>query len=68
MALLEVVTKLAEAKITFTCWFTGDNHWTIQVKESLNNEQLKALVELGGSLQENGIVMLIGKVAEEVSA
>lgn len=68
MTLLETVTKLSEAKITFTCWFTGDNHWSIEVKDSLNNYQLKTLVDLGGNLHTDGRVMLIGKISEEVSA
>jgi hypothetical protein len=63
MQLTEVVRKLAEKQIGFTVYHPSKDseHWSIQISDSLNNEQLKTAVELGGNLAPNGIVQMIGE-------
>jgi ethanolamine utilization protein EutQ (cupin superfamily) len=58
-----MVLKLAQAGIGFTAWFNSETEefFTIRVTDSLTNDQLKVLVDLGGMLQKDGQVMLIGK-------
>jgi hypothetical protein len=63
MLLTEVVMRLAEKRISHTIVFASKDtaHWTIQISDSLNNEQLKTTAELGGSMIPNGVVFLNGE-------
>jgi hypothetical protein len=59
----ETTQKLIDNAIGF-CAGRSDKEspfWTIEVKQSLNQEQLAVVVSLNGTLHENGIVHILGR-------
>lgn len=57
----EVCYQLFRANIGFCAAQTGGaGGWCIEIKQSLNNAQLKVITDLGGIIDGNGIARIIG--------
>jgi spore coat polysaccharide biosynthesis predicted glycosyltransferase SpsG len=62
ISLTEMTYKLVQHKIAFSIYFPASEHFVVTVTENVNNEQLRVLVELGGVLEKNGTVRILGKL------
>ena len=65
---LAVVRDLMAARISFAVHYVGQppqHSWVITIAQALDNEQLKAVVYLGGSMEPNKEMLLTGRFTTE---
>ena len=59
----EVCRTLANANVAFTAHYSqgeGRNTFVITVTESVKNEQLRTLTDLGANMSEKGVFRILG--------
>lgn len=55
----EVVHKLLEERVPFTVGYSGDSHAVVVVTDSVNNEAVRLLGELGAIMDQGGVFRIL---------